>query len=86
MESNSWNVKSVRKTDSDGRIKDLLATEPLEQAMYRLTFQTKSYFEAQGKKCFYPEVTICFEIEFPTQHHHVPLLISPYSFSTYRGS
>lgn len=74
-------------TDSDGRLKDL--TDPgfaFTAGRYRLVFDTKSYFSKRDTKSFYPAVTVEFEIEDSNQHYHVPLLVSPYGYSTYRGS
>ena len=72
-------------TNADGRIADLL-DGPLETGRYRITFDTASYFAERGVPCFYPEVSILFEITDASQHHHVPLLLSPFGYSTYRGS
>jgi len=80
-------------TNADGRCLDLLAPHDsqtkdsgLVAGSYKIVFKTKAYFERTGRKCFYPWVEITFEIEKPQEHHHIPLLISPYSFTTYRGS
>ncbi|GAA4620539.1 hydroxyisourate hydrolase [Saccharopolyspora hordei] len=73
------------RTDDDGRITDL-GPERLEAGDYRLTFDTGAYFEAQGTASFYPQVQITFRIADPDQHYHVPILLSPFAFSTYRGS
>ncbi|KIJ66254.1 hypothetical protein HYDPIDRAFT_26620 [Hydnomerulius pinastri MD-312] len=83
-------------TDSDGRCMTLLPPrgsdeEKLSQKIvnagtYKIVFKPKEYFEKTGRKCFYPWVEIAFEIENPEEHYHIPLLISPYSFTTYRGS
>lgn len=54
--------------------------------MYRLTFDTGAYLRTSGAGGFYPEVTVVFEISDPSEHHHVPLLLSPYGYATYRGS
>jgi len=54
--------------------------------LYKIVFKTKEYFERTGRKSFYPWVEITFEIINPEEHYHIPLLISPYSFTTYRGS
>ncbi|KAI0673697.1 transthyretin [Trametes maxima] len=54
--------------------------------LYKVVFKTKDYFESTGRKVFYPWVEITFEVANPTEHHHIPLLISPYSYTTYRGS
>jgi 5-hydroxyisourate hydrolase len=74
------------KTNSDGRLPELLAKDAkLSPGVYRLTFDTGAYFQGQGLECFYPSVTVDFEIR-DGSHHHVPLLLSPYGYSTYRGS
>lgn len=72
------------KTDADGRIRD--AFPPLEAGVHRLVFETEPYFAAQNVECFYPEVAVCFVVEDPGRHYHVPLLLSPFAYSTYRGS
>lgn len=72
-------------TNADGRIADLLDV-PLETGRYRITFDTAVYFAERGVPCFYPEVSILFEVTDASQHHHVPLLLSPFGYSTYRGS
>jgi 5-hydroxyisourate hydrolase len=72
-------------TDADGRIGKLLEG-PLLAGTYRLTFDTGAYFHARNVLGFYPQVTIEFEVRDPSQHHHVPLLLSPFGYSTYRGS
>lgn len=76
----------VGATNSDGRIADLLEPGTLVPGVYRITFETASYFAAIGTTGFYPEVVVTFEIRDVDEHYHVPLLISPYGFSTYRGS
>jgi 5-hydroxyisourate hydrolase len=73
-------------TDADGRLKTLLAEGALERAIYRITFDTGSYFAALGVEGFYPEASITFEVREPSEHYHVPLLLNPFGFSTYRGS
>ncbi|MFR9728693.1 hydroxyisourate hydrolase [Saccharopolyspora sp. MS10] len=72
-------------TDADGRIGDL-GPERLPAGDYRLTFETGAYFAERGVDTFYPLVQITFRIADPAQHHHVPLLLSPFAYSTYRGS
>ena len=74
------------KTDADGRVKDLVPEGKLTAGTYRISFDTGAYFRAQGVKGFYPEASIVFVIEDAEAHYHVPLLLSPYGYSTYRGS
>jgi len=85
--SEAWRELARGATDDDGRISDLLAADhALAPGIYRLTFDVAAYFRAQGKETFYPEIPITFEIRAPAEHYHVPLLLSPYGYSTYRGS
>ena len=72
-------------TNDDGRIGDL-GPDALDAGTYRLTFATGDYFAATGRESFYPSVTIDFTVADTTQHYHVPLLLSPFAYSTYRGS
>jgi 5-hydroxyisourate hydrolase len=75
------------ETDRDGRLRDLLANGgPLRTGRYRLVFDTGAYFREQGIDAFYPEVAVVFELRDAAQHYHVPLLLSPFGYSTYRGS
>ena len=71
-------------TDDDGRVRELAAELPAGD--YRITFDTGAYFAATGQRGFYPEVVVTFTVTDPGQHHHVPLLLSPFAYSTYRGS
>ncbi|MCW2716347.1 hydroxyisourate hydrolase [Pseudonocardia sp.] len=70
-------------TDADGRVTGL---DLPRAGTYRLTFDTGTWFAATGTTAFYPEVTVAFTVTDPAQHHHVPLLLSPFAYSTYRGS
>lgn len=84
-----WRTLAVGFTNADGRVASHLVPEGTIfcAGTYRVLFDTKSYFEAQGiSEYFYPDVTIAFLVKDPTQHFHVPLLINPFGFSTYRGS
>jgi 5-hydroxyisourate hydrolase len=72
-----WIAVTEAVTDDDGRVADLPATIP---GPWRLVFDTAS------RSAFFPEVTIAFVIEDPAGHHHVPLLLAPFGYSTYRGS
>jgi 5-hydroxyisourate hydrolase len=81
-----WRPIGMAVTDADGRVPDLLAGAPLEAGIYRITFETGPYFAATGRPAFYPRVEVTFDVTVPAQHHHVPLLLSPFGYSTYRGS
>ncbi len=73
-------------TDQDGRVRDLLAAgSSLSAGDYRLTFSVADYFGAK-RKSFYNEIVIHFHISSGDEHYHVPLLLSPFGYSTYRGS
>jgi 5-hydroxyisourate hydrolase len=78
----SWVEVSRGVTDQNGRVAQLL--DGLLVASYRLTFSTGEYFH--GQECFYPEVTVLFDVRDAAAHYHVPLLLSPYGYTTYRGS
>lgn len=73
-------------TDADGRVKELVAEGKLTTGTYRITFDTGAYFTAQGVEGFYPEASIVFVIREAEAHYHVPLLLSAFGYSTYRGS
>ena len=82
-----WMSLGDRVTDDDGRVRDFIAPgAKLDAGLYRLTFRTGEYFRAQGTAAFHPEVAVTFEITDASRHHHVPLLISPFGYTTYRGS
>ena len=81
-----WKQVAWGTTDSDGRIRELLAEGKLAERRYRLVFDTATYFAARNVEAFYPVVIVVFEIQHPNQHHHVPLLLSPFGYSTYRGT
>jgi 5-hydroxyisourate hydrolase len=83
----SWEPVGGASTDADGRTGQLLPeATPLTEGLWRLTFDTASHFRTLGVTGFYPHVTIVFEVRDPAQHYHVPLLLSPYGYATYRGS
>jgi 5-hydroxyisourate hydrolase len=82
-----WEVIGKGVTDNDGRLRDLPAAESvLQTGNYRLTFDTETYFKTQQIEGFYAQVTIAFVVRDAAQHYHVPLLLSPFGYSTYRGS
>jgi 5-hydroxyisourate hydrolase len=72
-------------TDADGRVRDWLP-EGVPAGRYRLVFDTGSWFGALGRSTLYPEVVIHFEVEGGVPHYHLPLLLAPFGYSTYRGS
>lgn len=83
----SWVERGRGTTDADGRIPALLPDgEALMSGVYRLRFATADYFASLGVRGFYPEVQVTFQVDDPSGHYHVPLLLSPYGYSTYRGS
>jgi 5-hydroxyisourate hydrolase len=78
-------IIAVGETDADGRI-SALGPDILPAGDYRLEFQTGPYFTASGRSTFYPRVTVEFIVADADSHYHVPLLLSPFAYSTYRGS
>jgi len=80
-----WSVVGRAVTDSDGRVKEL-SSVPLEAGEYRLDFSTSEYFKASGAQAFYPEVSVVFVAAGGDTHLHVPLLLSPFGYSTYKGT
>jgi 5-hydroxyisourate hydrolase len=82
-----WQRVGSGKTSADGRAANLApAGAGIAAGTYRLVFDTGAYFQALGVAGFYPEVAIVIEVRDPAEHYHVPLLLSPYGYSTYRGS
>ncbi|XP_010903708.1 5-hydroxyisourate hydrolase-like [Esox lucius] len=81
-----WNLVTVGTTDEDGRCPGLIASEAFTPGMYKMRFETGQYWESLGHTSFYPYVEIVFTIKDPSQRFHLPLLLSPFSYSTYRGS
>jgi 5-hydroxyisourate hydrolase len=87
QEEGGWREIGRALTDEDGRARQLLPTgAPLIGGIYRLTFAIETYFRAEEIEGFYPEVSIVFHVRDANQHYHVPLLLSPFGYSTYRGS
>jgi len=80
-----WSRLASGETDADGRVADL-GPSALPVGRYRIGFDTGAWFAAEGRPTFYPEVQICFELADEATHYHVPLLLSPFAYSTYRGS
>lgn len=82
----AWRELGSGRTDDDGRVRDLLGDSRLDAGIFRLTFATGDYFQARGVESFHPEVAVVFRVQDPAAHHHVPLLVSPFGYTTYRGS
>jgi 5-hydroxyisourate hydrolase len=82
-----WKQLGAGLTDANGRC-NTLTTEgvPLESGTYRLLFNIGPYYHAQHVDTFYAQIPIVFEAPHPETHYHIPLLISPYGYSTYRGT
>jgi 5-hydroxyisourate hydrolase len=81
-----WSTIGQGNTDADGRLTTLLGKHPLRAGTYRITFDTAGYFAQTGRPTFFPSVSITFEIEDGAQNYHLPLLVSPFGYSTYRGT
>ncbi|MBL4824285.1 MAG: hydroxyisourate hydrolase [SAR324 cluster bacterium] len=89
QQKNGGNCQEISSgvTNADGRVMDLIpAEEVLDSGIYRMIFVTGPYFEQQGISFFYPEIEVRFLLSHPEQHYHIPLLLSPFGYSTYRGS
>jgi 5-hydroxyisourate hydrolase len=85
LESAAGVVVASGVTDADGRLGPL-GPDDLAPAAYRIWFGTGDYFARDGRRTFYPEVTVTFAVEGGGGHYHVPLTLSPFAYSTYRGS
>lgn len=85
-DTGAWNTLADRVTGDDGRVTDLLPATPLAPRTYRLVFATGAYFASSGRATFYPRVEVIFDVTAVGEHFHVPLLVSPFGYSTYRGS
>lgn len=84
LSGKNWKKLSTKKTNKDGRVEDLLKPGSKAKAgTYRLSFKIGKYFKGET---FYPYAEIVFQVKNVNQHYHVPLLVSPYGYSTYRGS
>jgi len=83
----AWRAIGNSRTNDDGRVLDGLAPAGgVVVGTYRLHFDVGEYFRAQAHETFYPEVIVTFRVRSASEHHHVPLLLSPFGYSTYRGS
>ena len=82
-----WIILGSSSTDADGRCVQMLSeSQPMEQGLYRLIFDTGTYYAAQNVPGLYPVVEITFEVRAGESQFHIPLLLSPYGYTTYRGS
>ncbi|XP_057367662.1 5-hydroxyisourate hydrolase-like [Daphnia carinata] len=82
----SWEILRQGKTNEDGRLPGLLSKDEFSAGMYKMFFDTSSYFKEMHIDTFYPYVEVIFNILNTNEHYHVPLLVSPFGYSTYRGS
>jgi 5-hydroxyisourate hydrolase len=80
-----WKVVAESETDADGRIRQL-TDDDLDAGEYQLRFDTRPYFERSGLDAFYPEVLVVFSVGDPSSHVHVPVLLSAYGYTTYKGT
>ena len=80
-----WTGIGRAETDADGRVRGL-ASEDLEPGEYRIEFQTRAYFDRSGLRAFYPEVSVVFSLEAAGEHLHIPLLLSQFGYTTYKGT
>jgi 5-hydroxyisourate hydrolase len=85
-EAGAWREVARGLTDADGRVRQLTPDLPLVPGRYQLGFETGAYFRASERAAFFERVTLEFEIADPSQHYHVPLLLSPFGYTTYRGT
>ncbi|KZX19739.1 hydroxyisourate hydrolase [Rathayibacter tanaceti] len=83
--SSGWQRLVEARTDADGRV-SAFGPERLPAGVYRVVFDTATWFAASGTESFYPEVVVAFRLDEGTEHVHIPLLLSPFAYSTYRGS
>lgn len=82
----AFRALGVALTDADGRVAELLTSGPLEARVYRVVFETEAYLLATQQAVFFPRVEIFFRAAEGESHYHIPLLLSPYGYTTYRGS
>ena len=85
LDGKKWLAIDESKTDSNGRIKEFLKMKTSNIGVYKLIFMVKPYFESQKLESFYPFVEVVFELA-DQEHYHVPITLSPYGYSTYRGN
>jgi 5-hydroxyisourate hydrolase len=81
-----WKHVGRGETDKDGRLRDLMGEGALVEGTYRLTFDTHVYFADRKVTSLHPQVSVVFSVRNAAEHHHIPLLLSPFGYTTYRGS
>ena len=87
QQQNSWTTLASAKTDPDGRIKSLYPQEQdMQPGVYKVTFKTSDYFRSQKLDSFFPEIPVQFTVTRTNEKLHIPLLLSQYGYSTYKGS
>ena len=87
QKNGKWVQLSQATTNEQGRIPALYPEgKKLEKGIYKVTFKTGDWFTAHKQKTFFPEVPVIFEVDGSVEHYHIPLLLSPYGYSTYRGN
>ncbi|WP_309894533.1 hydroxyisourate hydrolase [Archangium sp.] len=85
QQDTGWKELARGVTNADGRVKPLLESIP-SAGVYRISFEIAPYYARLGTECFYPSVSVDFRVNAASEHYHVPLLLNPFGFSTYRGS
>lgn len=87
QQNDKWTEINTGTTDEQGRIAELYPKDtPLQKGVYKVTFKTGDWFRQKNERSFFPEVPVVFVIDGSLEHYHIPLLISPYGYSTYRGN
>lgn len=87
QKNGQWVQISEAKTNQQGRISALFPeNKPFNTALYKVTFKTGDWFKQNSQKTFFPEVPVIFQVDGSVKHYHIPLLLSPYGYSTYRGN
>jgi len=85
--SDAWTLVAHATTDDHGRVASLLSKDkPLHKGIYRVTFATGDWYAAHSQSTFFPSVAVTFQVDDPAQGYHIPLLLSPFGYSTYRGN
>jgi 5-hydroxyisourate hydrolase len=86
VKGGGWKELSRGDTDADGRLRFASSPGSVSEGIYRLTFETQTYFQARKIEGLYPRVCVVFQVRNAQERYHIPLLLSPFGYSTYRGS